>query len=114
MNSDIELRKQIGSRITKIRNELNLTKESLAKQMGITGQFLGMVEKGSSTISYCKLKKLCQISGYSADYILFGKNSNFSNKDSNVLSNFSCDQIKDACCIIYEVANYMKDNSSNE
>lgn len=73
MNKDIELRKEMGERIRKIRNEMKMTKEALAKKLGVTGQFLGVVECGRSTISYDKLKKLCEISGYSADYILFGK-----------------------------------------
>ena len=110
MNKDLELLKQMGDRIRNIRNELRMTKESLAKDIGVTGQFLGVVESGKSSISYDKLKKLCDISGYSADYILFGRNSENISKTRTSLEGFSNEQIQEACDIIGKIAIFMKNN----
>ncbi len=108
MNKDAELRKQIGARIRNIRNELNMTKGGLAKVLGVTGQFLGVVESGRSNISYDKLRKLCEVSGYSADYILFGKNTEAISQTKGELEGFSNEQIQDACEVIKKLAIYLK------
>ena len=114
MNKDIELRKEMGERIRKIRNELKLTKEALARKLGVTGQFLGVVECGRSAISYDKLKKLCEISGYSADYILFGKDANIVSETKKILENYSEEQIIEACEIIKKMAIVIKDEKTDD
>ncbi len=110
MNKDLELMKQMGDRIRNIRNELKLSKEALAKEIGVTGQFLGVVESGRSAISYDKLKKLCDISGYSADYILFGKDVNRVKDTKDELQNYSEEQIHEVCEIIKNIAIFIKNN----
>ena len=112
MNKDVELRKQIGERIRCIRNEMKLSKVALAKELGITGQFLGVVEGGKSIISYDKLKKLCDLTGYSADYILFGKNDKSVTETKRQLQEFSEDQIQDACDAIKKIAVFIKSNNN--
>lgn len=111
MNKDVELQKQIGERIRCIRNEMKLSKVALAKELGITGQFLGVVEGGKSIISYDKLKKLCDLTGYSADYILFGKNDKSVTETKKQLQEFSEDQIQDACDAIKKIAIFIKSNN---
>ncbi len=111
MNKDLELMKQIGDRIRKIRNEMKMTKEALAKSIGVTGQFLGVVESGKSSISYDKLKKLCDISGYSADYILFGKNRELISEAKVNLEQFTNEQIQEACQVISKIAIFMKNDT---
>ena len=89
---------------------MNLTKESLAKQIGISGQHLGIVEKGESTLSYEKLEKLCIISGYSSDYILFGRDNKVL-KDTKMLLNIYSDiEIEEACDIIKQLAIFIRNN----
>ena len=112
MNKDVELRKQIGERIRCIRNEMKLSKVALAKELGITGQFLGVVEGGKSIISYDKLKKLCDLTGYSADYILFGKDDKSVTETKKQLEDFSEDQIQDACDAIKKIAVFIKSNNN--
>ena len=112
MNKDAKLLKEMGDRVRFIRNEMKLTKEALGRKMGVTGQFLGVVESGKSSISYDKLKKLCDISGYSADYILFGKNADFFSKAKEQISQFDKDQIEEACEIIQKLAIFMKNDLS--
>ena len=70
------LRKEIGLRIKNIRLNMNMTKQKMADLLGISGQYLGMIERGEGTLSVDKLKILCDMTGLSADYILFGKDFN--------------------------------------
>lgn len=112
MVKNSELIKEIGERIRNIRNEMNMTKDSLAKEMGVTGQFLGVVESGRSAISYEKLKKLCEISGYSADYILFGKDMQILNETKALFLEFNEEQVEDACEILKRMAKIIKRNPS--
>jgi len=111
MSQDLELKKKIGKRIENIRKEMNLTKESLAKMLGVTGQYLGIVEKGESALSYEKLMKLCEISKCSADYILFGKDNKISKQTEDLLSEFSDYQIEEACEIIKKIALFIKNSN---
>lgn len=109
MKSEEVYKENIGKRIEVIRKEMNKTKENLAKEIGITAQYLGMVEKGKGTLSYNKLKKLCDISGYSADYILFGRDFKIEEKTKNLLTQFSYDEIQKACETIKQIAFFIKD-----
>lgn len=62
-----------GKRIKYIReNELKMPKTKLAKEIGVSGQFLGLVEDGKGNLVYRSIKKLRDLSGHSADYILYG------------------------------------------
>ena len=104
------MKEEVGKRIELIRKEMKMTKEKFAKEIGISGQYLGIVEKGGSSLSYEKLKRLCDLSGYSADYILFGKESDIKNKTKKVLEDFSDKQIQEACKIIGKIAIFIKNN----
>lgn len=80
-NFDVNIEKQEqiirGKRIKDIReNELRLNKSDLAKQIGISSQFLGLVEDGKGNLSFRSIKLLRDLSGHSADYILFGLDDN--------------------------------------
>ena len=114
MSKDLELRRQMGERIRQIRNELKMNKEALAREIGVTGQFLGVVESGRSTISYDKLKKLCEISGYSADYIIFGKEADMVKNTKTKLEEYSDEQIRSACEIIQKLAIFMKNDEDED
>ena len=62
-----------GKRIKNIReNELHMNKTQLAKEIGVSSQFLGLVENGKGNLVYKNLKRLRNLSGHSSDYILFG------------------------------------------
>ena len=76
-NFDVSIEKQDqilrGKRIKYIReNELRLNKTNLAKQIGVSSQFLGLVEEGKSNLTFRSIKLLRNLSGHSADYIIFG------------------------------------------
>ena len=50
------MKKQIGLRIKNIRENMNMSKEEFSKLLGISGQYLGIVERGKSCLSIEKLK----------------------------------------------------------
>lgn len=102
---------EVGKRIEGIRKEMKLTKEKFARQIGVSGQFWGMVEKGKSSLSYEKLEKLCNITGYSADYILFGKDEKIKKQTVEILNEFSDRQIKEACEILIKIAYFIKNSN---
>lgn len=101
---------EIGKRITKIREDMGMTKEEFAKHLGISGQYLGTVEHGKSYLSIDKLKKLCDFTNLSADYILFGKDSTVKTKAQNMLSEFSDEQILNGCEALKKLALFIKNN----
>lgn len=49
------LKEEIGKRIKNIRLDMNLSKQDFAKLLGISGQYLGMVERGNGSLSFDKL-----------------------------------------------------------
>ena len=93
------LRKEIGLRIKNIRLNMNITKQKMAELLGISGQYLGMIERGEGTLSIDKLKVLCDITGLSADYIL---------RLSKTLSDYSDEEIKLGCATLENLALLLK------
>ena len=59
------MKKQIGLRIKNIRENMNMSKEEFSKLLGISGQYLGIVERGKSCLSIEKLKRLCDLTNTS-------------------------------------------------
>lgn len=97
-NFDVNLEKQEqiarGKRIKEIReNELRLNKTDLAKQIGISSQFLGLVEEGKGNLVYRSIKLLRNLSGHSADYILYGFDDNVINQTKKYLEYFSEEEL---------------------
>lgn len=102
------MKEEIGKRIKQIREEMNMNKECFAKKLGISGQYLGMVERGQCFLSIEKLKKLCDMTNLSADFILFGKNENLTYEIQNKLSKYTEEQIKVACNTLKDIAILIK------
>ena len=111
--SDLELEKQEqisrGKRIKYIReNELHMNKTQLAKEIGISSQFLGLVEEGRGNLVYRSIRKLRDLSGHSADYILYGLDDTIINKTKNLLNTYSNKEIETAMNIIKDIAIFIK------
>lgn len=102
------LRKEIGLRIKNIRLNMNMTKQKMADLLGISGQYLGMIERGEGTLSVDKLKILCDMTGLSAVYILFGKDFNSTLNLSKKLSGYSDEEIKLGCATLENLALFLK------
>ena len=98
-----------GKRIKYIRkNELNMNKTQLAKEIGVSGQFLGLVEDGKGNLVYKSIKKLKDISGHSSDYILYGLDDDIIKETKKCLEKYSEKQIIDAINIIKEISLFIK------
>ncbi len=111
--SDLELEKQEqisrGKRIKYIReNELHMNKTQLAKEIGISSQFLGLVEEGRGNLVYRSIRKLRDLSGHSADYILYGLDDTIINKTKELLSTYSDKEIETAINIIKDISIFIK------
>ncbi len=102
------MKEAIGKRIKNIRESMKMTKEDFAKAIGISGQYLGIVERGGSCLSVEKLKSLCDLTNLSADYILFGKDNNLIDTTKQKISNFSDIQIEVGCNALKDLALFIK------
>ena len=111
---DLEKEEQIlrGKRIKYIReNELHMNKTQLAKEIGISSQFLGLVEEGRGNLMYRSIRKLRDLSGHSADYILYGLDDTIINKTKELLSTYSNEEIETAMNIIKNISIFIKNQS---
>lgn len=101
--------KERGERIKKIReNELKVSKTELGKRIGVSGQFLGLVEDGRANLSYKSIKKLRDITSHSADYILYGLDDNVINDTRECMLKYSEEEIMHALNIIKELSSFIK------
>ena len=109
-SKEIELDKleqiERGKRIKFIReNELHMNKTQLAKEIGISGQFL---EEGKGNLVYKSIKKLRNISGHSADFILYGFDDTTITKTKECLQHYSEEEFIYATKIITQIATFIK------
>ena len=107
---EVEKQEQIerGKRIKYIReNELNLNKTQLAAKIGTSSQFLGLVEEGKGNLVYYSLKKFRELSGHSADFILFGIDDTCIDKTKKLLKKHSEEEIIAALDVVKKLAFYI-------
>lgn len=102
------MKEEIGNRIKKIREDMGMTKEGFAKQLGISGQYLGLIERGQNYLSIEKLKVLCELTDLTADYILFGKDINIISDTKAALAKYDDKQIAAACYMLKRIAIIIK------
>lgn len=108
---DSEKKEQIerGKRIKAIReNELQMNKTQLAKKIGVSGQFLGLVEDGKGNLVYKSIKKLKDLSGHSADYILYGLDDSMISQTKQCLEKYSENQIINTIEFIKQISIFIK------
>lgn len=104
-----------GLRIKNIReNELHLNKTDLAKEIGVSSQFLGLVEKGNGNLVYKSLKSLCRLSSHSSDYILFGIDDEYIANTLNLFKKYSEPQIVDGIECLIRFAQFMKSQDTSK
>ena len=110
-NANIEKEEQIerGKRIKYIReNELHMNKTQLAKKIGVSSQFLGLVEEGKGNLVYKSIKKLRDLSNHSADYILYGLDDTIINETKRILNNYTEKEIRKAIEVLNEIAIFIR------
>ena len=110
---DIETEKreqaESGNRIKAIREGLNMNKAELARNIGISGQFLGLIEEGKGNLAYRSIKKLMELSGHSADYILYGLDDSIINDTKKLLERYNEKEIIQAMNALREIAQFIKE-----
>ena len=100
-----------GKRIKNIReNELHMNKTQLVKEIGVSSQFLGLVENGKGNLVYKSLKRLRNLSGHSSDYILFGIDDNSISKTKELLEQYSEMEISEAIKLLNDIAIFIKNH----
>lgn len=110
-NNEVEKleQKARGERIKEIREkELKMNKTQLGKELGVSGQFLGLVEEGKGNLVYKSIKKLKDLSGHSSDYILYGLDDSIIEDTRKYLEIYSEEEIIHAIKIIKEISLFMK------
>ena len=110
---DLEKSEQLerGKRIKAIReNELHMNKTQLAKEIGVSGQFLGLVEEGKGNLVYKSIKKLRTLSGHSSDFILYGLDDDILAKTKQILADYSEEEIIRAIKIIKDITFFVKND----
>lgn len=68
-----DFKKELGSRIRRIRKEKGLTLEEMAKATGITNSALSKIERGAVSVSAENLSLISRVLGVSNDFLLYGE-----------------------------------------
>lgn len=98
---------EIGSRIRGIREGMKLSRSVFSEKLNISEVFLSQVERGEKSVSLNTLTNICNVTGASSDYILFGDatNSSVSNRIVKIL-----DQLPPkANTMVYDLVSSLKD-----
>ena len=114
-DTSLEKEEQIarGKRIKYIReNELKLNKSDLAKQIGVSSQFLGLVEDGKGNLMYRSIKQLRNLSGHSADYIIYGLDDTVLDTTKKYMEYFSEDDLRNGINVLNDLI-YLLKNKKN-
>lgn len=72
---------KIGERIRKIRQDLDITQHALAEELGVSPNYIAMLERGERNPSIHVFAKLAKLSGTSIDEMMYGVEVD---KDSNL------------------------------
>ena len=107
--------KQVGERVERLRRDRKLSKAQFGRLIGVSGQYVGRIERGAHGLSVDSIVKICNAAEVSADYILFGMTD--PRRDTatiTALSGLSYEQIKIALDVIRGVAQFVYTEDGNE
>jgi len=111
--SDKQEQIERGKRIKYIReNELHLNKSQLARMIGVSSQFLGLVEEGKGNLVYRSIKSLKDVSGHSSDYILYGLDDSMIKETNEILEKYDEKQIKAALRMLKNIGLFIKNKDA--
>lgn len=65
--------RQSKSNLRTVRDEVGMTQKAMAAELGISAQYLGLMERGDQPTSRPVALKMQELFGYSAEWILFSK-----------------------------------------
>lgn len=69
---DLATKKAIGARLRQKREQAHYTREQLGELSSLSPRFIANIELGDSTFSLDSLLTMCRILSCSADFLLFG------------------------------------------
>ena len=75
--------KGFGSRVKRCREQINMTKERFAEEIGRSENFVAEIEKGDTSCSVHTLHKISEVLRVSTDTLLYGKIENMKESKSN-------------------------------
>ena len=101
-------KEEIGERIKILREKTQMNQKQFAELIGIKTQYLSNVEKGLNGITIDKLIKICNITGATSDYIIFGTNSISAHQIQKNFSKYTNDEIYLAFEIIRNIVLFFK------
>jgi len=106
---------EVGERIRKIREDLNMSRESFSEMIDISDVFLGQIERGERSLSIKTLTKIVKYTGSSTDYILFGKldDNNVICKINKILNKCSDDTLDYIYKLIHSSSTFLKKHYKN-
>lgn len=106
---------QAGGRVGQVRKDLKLTRTQFGKLIGVSGQYVGRVERGICGLSVDSIVQLCHAADVSADYILFGAVDPAGDPSAvAALCGLSREQVIIALDIIKKVAKFVNTEGGNE
>lgn len=102
---------EIGSRIRSVRESMNLSRDLFSEKINISEIFLSQIERGEKSLSLNTLMSICENTGCSADYLLFG------NLDENAIAKKTIRLLNqlppEVNNIVYDIAGSVKDIYDN-
>lgn len=75
--------KGFGSRVKRCREQINMTKERFAEEIGRSENFVAEIEKGNTSCSVHTLHKISEVLRVSTDTLLYGKIEDMKESKSN-------------------------------
>ncbi len=67
---------EVGNRIRNVREELHMSRNLFSEKINISESYLAQLELGNKSLGMNTLISLCEYTGFSADYFLFGNEVN--------------------------------------
>ena len=96
-----------GERLRGIREGMKMNREEFSEKIDITDSFLGQIEIGERALSVKTLRKVVKYTGVSADYLLFGKDTN--NETIQKINNILTVNSEETSDFIYHIVMYSSD-----
>ena len=63
---------QVGERVGQLRRQRRQTRAEFGDMIGVSERNAGRIERGTFALSCAMIAKICEITGVSADYLIFG------------------------------------------
>ena len=103
---------EVGRRIENLRHDRKLTQAQLGRIVGVSGQYVGKIEKGLNKPSVELIDAICRATGVSIDYILFGVSNPYNNVA--LLMELSPEQLEIGFDILKRLAEFINTENGNE